>query len=203
MPYHLTVKDIRKHTGLTINFIRRCLKEMPAVFTPHTARGENNTLLFDDNVYPLFDRIKQFKEQDKLTLPEIKKRLNYEPMKPDDLPDKLPSQTLSNRPIKPYETVSESSERGQNIIKELYERLLEERDKSYQILLNEKQQVIDSLKGSLNLLTDGRSLEEIRKEAEVKKKRKTEILDRLEELEGRWFKRQEKAALLQELRDLD
>jgi len=56
---------------------------------------------------------------------------------------------------------------------------------------------------TLNLLTDGRSPDEIKKEAEEKRKRKKEIFDQLEELKDRWFKGKEKQALIDELRSLD
>jgi len=194
MLYHLTIKDIQKQTGLKDNFIRRCLSHMKDIFEPHISRGENNTLLFDDSVYPLFNRIKQLKEKDKLTLPEIERRLGYKPVKPDDKADNNGYQTLPNQLAKPDNI---------DTVRALYERLLKEKDKTYQTNLEAQQVVIDTLKSHVNLLTDGRSPEEIKKEAEEKRKRKEEILDQLEELKDRWFKGKEKQALIDKLRSLD
>ncbi len=194
MSYHLTIKDIQKQTGLKDNFIRRCLSHMKDIFEPHISRGENNTLLFDDSVYPLFNRIKQLKENDNLTLPEIERRLGYKPVKSDDKADNDGYQTLPNQLAKPDDI---------DTVIALYERLLQEKDKTYQTHLEAQQAVIDTLKSHVNLLTDGRSPDEIKKEAEEKRKRKEEILDQLEELKDRWFKGKERQALIDELRSLD
>ncbi len=82
------------------------------------------------------------------------------------------------------------------------ERLLEEKEKTYQTQLNVQQMVIDTLKSNLNLLTDGRSPEEIKREAEEKGKVKKEIFEKLEEVEGKWFKAKERKELLERLKEL-
>ena len=189
MPYHYTINDIQEHTGLNINFIRRCLRDMKDIFDPHTTRGDKNSIVFDDSALILFDRIKQLKEQDGSTIPEIKKKLGYQPEKTNKEDGKTWVQTLPEDTSKHHQTEQD------NLVKQLYERLLEEKDKTYQTQ-------ISALKTQLYLLTDGRDPEEVKKEAEEKRKRKVEILDRLQEIEGRWFKGEERKKLLEELRGL-
>lgn len=132
MSYH-TIKDIAKHTGLTVNFIRRCISTMRDIFKPHTSKGFNNTVVFDDNGLVLFDKIKQLKT-DRLTLPAIKQRLS---------PDKPDSQTLS----------TDCQADNNDKVTILYERLLDEKDKAYQAIIDSMQAKIDSLESQVKLLT--------------------------------------------------
>ena len=189
MPYHYTINDIQEHTGLSINFLRRCLRDMKDIFDPHATRGNKNSIVFDDSALIVFDRIKQLKAQDGLTIPEIRKKLGYQPEKTDRDGSKTGGQTLPEDTSKHHQTEQD------NLIKQLYERLLEEKDKTYQTQ-------ISALQSKLYLLTDGRDPEEVKKEEEEKRKKKKEILDRLEELEGRWFKGEERKKLIEELRRL-
>jgi len=204
MSYPFILKDIQKKTGLNERFLRRCLVDMRDVFEPHIGRGENNTLLFDESALVLFDRIKQLKA-DGLNIPEIRKRLGYRPGKPEKEGGETGGQTLVGfleKPVKPDEETS---------VSRFYERLLEEKEKthqaelkakSYQLQMESKELEMKAIKTQLYLLTDGRDPEEMKKEEEEKKRRKNEILDRLQEIEGKWFKGEERRRLLEELRRL-
>lgn len=194
MSYEYSLGDIQNRTGLKMNFIRRCLAEMKNVFEPHISKGENNSIVVDNNALVLFDQIKQLKEHGGVSLPEIKKKLNYHPTKPDDTVSQVRYETLQNQPVKPEE---------ENAIKGLYERLLEEKDRGYQTLLNAKTEVINSLQFQVRLLTDGRDPEVVRKEAEDKRKRRMEILNRLQEIDRHMFKGKERKRLFEELKNLD
>ena len=150
MAYHHSIKDIQKHTGLNIHFIRRCLIQMKDIFDPHTAKGgNNNAILFDDNALVIFDNIKQLKVSNGLTLPEIRQRLDNTLLKVDkgyeSDEQRLLNQRLIVNKLDNYE-----------VVKELYERLLEERDKSYQTEIKGYKSTIDALQSRLQLLTDGR-----------------------------------------------
>ena len=112
-----------------------------------------------------------------------------EPEKTDKSSGKTGGQTVIEDASKSYQTEQES------LVKQLYERLLEEKDKTYQTQ-------ISAFQTQLYLLTDGRNPEEVKKEEEVKKKKKKDILDRLQELEGKWFCGKERRQLLEELREL-
>ena len=201
MSYSFNIKDIQKKTGLNERFIRRCLEGLKETFSSHISRGENNALLFDESALVLFDQIKQLKEQN-LNIPEIRKRLDYQPGKGEKIGSKPDEQTLENLPEKLVKA-------EENSISHFYERLLEEKEKthkaemeakSYQVQLDTQKAMIDALQSKLLLLTDGRDPEEVKKEIEAKEKRKNEILDRLGEFEGKWFKKKERKELLEELR---
>ena len=216
MSYHHTIQDIHKATGLTANFIRRCAWEMKEVFDQHTTRGENNTILFDNNALSIFDQIKQLKEQG-LTIPKIQEKLDYKPLKPCKTDSKSAYETLLNQVVKPLEPEM------QDFSFQFYEPLLEEKEKthkaeleakSYQIQLEEKEKVykthlqakqveIEAIKSKLQVLTDGRDPEEVKRAEEEKRRQKVEILNRLEDLEGRWFKGNERKELIKRLRELD
>ena len=62
---------------------------------------------------------------------------------------------------------------------------------------------IEAIKSKLQLLTDGRDPEEVKRSEEEKRRQKVEILNRLEELEGRWFKGSERKELIKRLKELD
>ncbi|MBF0467169.1 MAG: hypothetical protein HQK94_19045 [Nitrospirae bacterium] len=194
MSYKHTLADIQAHSGLKLNFIRRCLSEMKEVFKPHISKGENNSILVDDSTFVLFDQIKQLKQNGGLSLPEIKSKLNYELVKPNEAPSQSGCETLSNQPVKPDEETA---------IKGLYERLLEEKERGYQALLNAKNEVIASLQSQVRLLTDGRDPEVIRREVEEKRKRRAEIVAEIERIEGHLFKSKKRKRLFEELKSLD
>jgi len=208
MAYSYTINEIHEKTGLKVNFIRRCITELKDLFEPHITKGENNISLFDDSGLILFDRIKQLKESDNLSIPEIRKHLGYQPVKPYEEGVNPGYETLSNQTVKPYET------REENLVNRLYERLLQEKERAYQTeievkekscqaVLEAKSNVISSLQQQLKLLTNGKDPEAQRQEAEAKRKRKAEIIDRLIELDGHVFKGRERKRLLKELRGLE
>jgi hypothetical protein len=74
MKYKHSIKDIHKKTGLEIPFIRKCVKTMPEIFKNECIRSDKNKILFSDNVYIIFDHIRQFKE-DLLTVKDMQSRL--------------------------------------------------------------------------------------------------------------------------------
>ena len=176
------------------------------ILAPHITRGENNALLFNESALVVFDRVKQLKEDD-LTIPEIRKRLGYRYAgKQGDESEGTSGQGLVEFSDKVVKDDAEIS------ISEFYERLLEEKEKThlaeleargYRVQLETKQAQIDALQSKLQLLTDGRDPEEIKRSEEEKRRQKVDILNRLEELEGRWFKGSERKELIKRLRELD
>ena len=194
MATRYTLEDIASHTGAKVELLRSFYQDLKPILEPFSSRGDKNRLYFDASGFKVFEQAYQMKTKQGMTRAEIKGKLTEELQNSNQIDNKTHqnSNQTANVPLFILEKLEEASN-----------KVFEAERRSYKAQLEAKQQVIDSLKGSLNLLTDGRSLEEIRKEAEAKKKRKTEILDRLEELEGRWFKRKEKEELIQELRELD
>ena len=201
-----TLKDIQQQTGLKERFLRRCMDGLKDILAPHITRGENNALLFNESALVVFDQVKQLKEDD-LTIPEIRKRLGYRYAgKHDDEVEETSGQGLveiSDKVVKGDDEIS---------ISKFYERLLDEKEKThqaeleargYRVQLETKQAQIDALQSKLQLLTDGRDPEEVKRSEEEKRRQKVEILNRLEELEGRWFKGGERKELIKKLRELD
>ena len=80
-----TIDEIQKQTGLQIYFIRKCLKVLNDILSPHIQRGEHNSLLFNDNALVIFDQIKQLKEQG-LSIVEIEKQLQTIKTETSDVP---------------------------------------------------------------------------------------------------------------------
>jgi hypothetical protein len=194
MATRYTIEDIASHTGAKVELLRSFYHDLKPIFEPFSSRGDKNRLYFDASGFKVFEQAYQMKTQQGLTRAEIKNKLTEELLNSNKTDTKTHPNSDKAETIPLF--ILEKLEEANN-------KVFEAERRSYQAQLEAKEQIINSLKGSLNLLTDGRSLEEVRKEAEAKKKRKTEILDRLEELENKWFKRQEKVVLLQELRELD
>ena len=194
MATRYTLEDIASHTGAKVELLRNFYQDLKLILAPLSSRGDKNRLYFDASGFKVFEQAYQLKTQHGMTRPEIKRKLEEELLNSSQTEVKTPPNNDQTEAIPLF--ILEKLEEVSN-------KAFEAERRSYLAQLEAKEQVINSLKGSLNLLTDGRSLEEVKKEAEVKQKRKNAILDRLEVLEGKWFKRQEKAALLQELRELD
>ncbi len=56
-----TIDYIAKDMGFTIPFVRKCLKQMDAIFKNCYKKGEFNRIYFNQNGYVIFDQIKQLK----------------------------------------------------------------------------------------------------------------------------------------------
>ncbi len=69
-----TIKDIVKLTSIKEPFVRRCIRELDDILKPYIKRGARNSIVFDSDAIPIFDKIKQGKENG-LLLPTIKEDL--------------------------------------------------------------------------------------------------------------------------------
>ena len=171
MATRYTLEDIASHTGAKVELLRNFYQDLKLILAPLSSRGDKNRLYFEASGFKVFEQAYQLKTQQGMTRPEIKRRLEEELLNSSQ----TEGETLQNNDQ--TETIPLF------ILKKLEEvsnKAFEAERRSYLAQLETKEQVINSLKGSLNLLTDGRSLEEVRKEAEVKRKRKNAILDRLD-----------------------
>jgi hypothetical protein len=175
MATRYTLEDIASHTGAKVELLRNFYQDLKLILEPLSSRGNKNRLYFDAGGFKVFEQAYQLKTQHGMTRPEIKRKMEEELLNSS----KTEGETLPNSdkteaiPLFILEKLEEVSNKA-----------FEAERRSYLAQLEAKEQVINSLKGSLNLLTDGRSLEEVKKDVEVKRKRKNAILDRLEELEG-------------------
>lgn len=134
--YKHDVNGLQLATGLTAQFIRRCVRAMPELLKGETIRSDKNKLLFTDNALVIFDRVKQLK-QDRLTIGEMK--------------DKL----YAGRKQTQVEPATMEKRRSSQAV-ELYERLISDKDKAlnYKDALIQRQQAeIEQLKEQLKLLT--------------------------------------------------
>ena len=195
------LEDIAKLTGLKEAFLRRCIGRYQKAFEPHIKRGDKNSLLFDDNAVVLFDKIKQLKEKG-LNLNEIDKEINMINSKTNKHSE-TEHPNIDNTLLKIIEekVVKHNKDKDDRVI-ELYDKLLEEREKR----LTEKEEVIDNLKKQILLLTDGKTIEEVKEEENKKRQRanrQAEIITELDMYDGKLFAKSRRKALLDELRELN
>ena len=66
----LTINELSKRTGLSVDYIRSCQKQMGDILTPYIHQGSMNQCWFDRRGVVIFEKIKQLKDQG-LSLPDI------------------------------------------------------------------------------------------------------------------------------------
>lgn len=172
MNYPNTIQSIISYTGLSYSFITKCLKAMPEIFDTYSIRGDNNSILLDNNALVIFDKIKQLKEKGytiATTKLELMKNLNKQ--------EKTEVENSGNQ---------EESSTSLVLVKAL-ENSFSELLKAKEEVIKTKDEVIEShkrevleLKNQILLITDGRSPEQIRNE-QLQKER--EILEKQQKLE--------------------
>lgn len=196
MSNQYTIQDLVKLTALKEPFLRRCIRECKSSFEGTFIRGDNNSMLFDDNGLILFDRVKQWKESGH-NLMDIKKLLEND--------------------LEAGSFVQEDeSEVRSEVDPGLMDTMMRELRSSHTEVVQTKQEVLDakedlirSLKQQMYLLTDGRTPDEIKKVKEIeerdkktfqdKRLRQVSIIGELKALEGRMFASKRRMELLKEL----
>ena len=168
----LTLDELSERTDLKVNYIRRCMKALSVVLSPHVKRGDNNSLLFDEKSLPIFKEVKALQE-DGLTLAAIKERLE------GDLNGRRSVEKVTagvcQTPVKSDERIYEVLD----AVMDLQARLSQEKDKVFQErearLRDEKaqalkvvqlEQEIKRLQDELKRLPDGMDPEALAKEWE-------------------------------------
>lgn len=191
----LTIEELSKHTGLSINFLRKCQNKISDILKPYIKRGNKNKLLFDNNAVVLFNEIRQMKERG-LSIPDIKsgleKSLNSNEIKGSNL-----SQTENNTEL--YERIIEIEKRH------AADQLEWEKERA------EKEKALEILKNELKFLPEGKSIKELnndyflrQKELLKQEKQKTERLRILGDLKNLGiFSYKKKQNLLNELERLN
>ncbi len=191
----LTIEELSKHTGLSINFLRKCQNKIGDILMPYIKRGNKNKLLFDNNAIAIFNEIRHMKEKG-FSIPDIKKGLE--------------NSLNSNK------TKSSSLSQTENNI-ELYERIieLEKRHAADQLEWEkerlDKAHALETLKNELKFLPEGKSIKELnndyflrQKELLKQEKQKTERLRILGSLKNLGiFSYKKKQNLLNELEKLN
>lgn len=212
MEHPYSLRDIQKETGLKYDFLRRIVKEIPELADAHAVKGLNNALFFDTNGLICFREIGKMKESG-YTLPTIKEQLlsslpNPKKQTPGHVTEAQPNQgtQADNVLLKLLET-AQASER------ESYKQTLAAKDE----LIEQQKSAIQVLKTGLNLLTDGRTPEEVQRENKEKEQelatlRQTKIRKEeqgreyqrlIQELEQtRWYQKKKRRLILVQLREL-
>lgn len=167
MEYHFDLPSIEKETGLNENFLRRIIKDLPEIVEAYGQKKAHNKIFFSDNGLQLFINAGHLK-RDGVTLPNIISSLKQ------GLPNKvkegakLAAEPQSNENQFSYLTMFESIVKTSQ---DQSERAFEAALKSREELINQQKSHIEDLRGSLRLLTDGRSPEEINREKEEQQRR--------------------------------
>ena len=162
-----TIENIAKDTGLTVAFIRKCIKHMDTILKPHYNKGDFNQLLFTENGYVIFDNIKQLKAQG-LNVNAIKEFLEQQ------MPQRGKQEETVNKPMvnsmpadmslfnKLFEEkearLKERADHQQKIMDLEKISLKEQADQQQRIL--ELEHLSEHLKTQLLYITDGKSPEE-------------------------------------------
>lgn len=167
-----SIKDLESLTGLKYQFLRECLKQFPGLFKQHTKHGNKNKILLDEAVFPIFDRIKQMKEQG-LSMPEI--RLRLEQAFPDQFPQPPPTPTAQDTPPQTLSNNLQTPHYIQQLF-DLHEKISQLKDQHLKDLQEKEKEIYDlirrneALEGEIKMLPDGKSPDDIRKEYEARQR---------------------------------
>ena len=196
--------------GLTVAFIRKCIKQLDSILKPHYHRGDSNQIMFTESGYIIFDQIKQLKEKG-LNINAIKTHLEQQ-LNTDSQQDYEPIQADIANPILTDINLLKKlfAEKELRLTEKLQhqQRIFElEHLSQHQQRISELEHLSEHLKGQLLYLTDGRTPEEVKQQwqqEQMDKQRIAWILKELENLEGifsvvNYFKRKK---LYKELKDL-
>lgn len=212
MKHPYNVHDISKSTGLNYHLILRLIKNLSKFFYNEIITGDKNEKFFSENARRILGRIAELRQGDIRTTKELKSALeNDKVYKTEHKIHETEVQNGANQNTNHIKhTPSDMGFFAQ--AKEFYELLeiknaqvLEEKEKRIQ----EKEQIIlyknkvESLESRLLLLTDGKSVEEMKKEAEEKKDTKNKLFDELHSLDGKWFCSHKRKDIIVKLRELD
>jgi hypothetical protein len=144
-----TVDYIAKDMGLSIPFIRKCLKQLDKLLKPHYSRGDSNQIIFTESGYVIFDQIKRLKAQG-LNINIIKEHLEQH----------IHQATKSEEAA--IQSVVKHMPNDFDMFNKLFaekEARLKERAEHQQRIL-ELENLSDHLKSQLLYITDGKSPEE-------------------------------------------
>ena len=166
-----TIQDLSSETGLTVSFIRRCLKAFARLFEPHLKRGNFNQILLDVEGYVLFDKIKQLKQRE-LSLPEIQHYLEQE------FPEKFSQfSSESSQQAGPSQTLTNPDQTHGYLEKifELQQDRLNDRDRYLQDLqekdarIHDLQRKVDALEGQMKGLPSGKTPADVMQDYETQR----------------------------------
>jgi len=197
------VDDLVRRTGLARKFIQRCNAELANVLDPYRMTGENNKFLYNSSGLFVFDEIARLKSNG-ARMADIRQHLSSDLGKPGSRMETL-EEVAETRRAGEAPTASEE-------VRDAYERVIEAKDETIRItreagerLVSEKAAQVEVLQQQVRLLTDGRTIEEVRaekKERRARHTRRVTLLANLRETKG-LFQTRRRAQLIHNLSALD
>ena len=172
-----TIDDLQQRTGLPKDYLERISAKLSSLLLDLDFRknGEKNRALYNTSGLFIFDRVKALHEAG-LNRPQIVKKLEQELRNSNQATGETPG---NEQPNSSYTDIIALQRFLKEAISEPYKEVIQAL-KGQVAELREKQE----------LLTDGRSVEEVRKEQEMLKKyheEKTKIIDDLIKNENRFW----------------
>jgi len=188
-----TIEYIAKDTGLTVAFIRKCLKHMEKILKPHCQKGDFNQLLFTESGYIIFDQIKQLKAQGlninairdyfEQHLAQVCKQEQTPTQHIQDIRNPMSTDmSLFNKLFEEKDARLQERAEHQQKIMELEKFSLKERAEHQKRIL-ELENLSDHLKSQLLYITDGKSPEEYKNswyQEQMEKQRLETISEKLQ-----------------------
>lgn len=212
MEHPYSLRDIQKETGLKYDFLRRIVKEIPELADAHAVKGLNNALFFDTNGLICFREIGKMKELG-YTVPTIKEQILSSLPNPKKQALGQVAEAQPNPSTQADNVLLKLLETAQTSERESYKQTLAAKDE----VIEQQKNAIQVLKTGLNLLTDGRSPEDVQREHKEKEQelaalrqskiRKEEqgreyqrLIQALEQT--RWYQKKRRRLILEQLREL-
>jgi len=144
-----TIDYISTDMGLSIPFIRKCLKQLDKILKPHYSRGDSNQIIFTESGYVIFDQIKRLKAQG-LNINIIKEHLEQQLHQTSKSEETAIQSVVKHMP--------EDFDMFNKLFEEKEARLKERAEHQKRIL--ELEHLSEHLKTQLLYITDGKSPEE-------------------------------------------
>ena len=174
-----TVGDIEEATGLSRRYIDKAYSQLSDVLKPHRIKGDYNRVLYDDSALVIFQRVAQLRAEEK-HLPEISGIINGE----YESASKPGGETHAN-PVVKRESDGQASLDEFQLLEELkaaHRREVLAVEQSKREALGLKDQVIETVRDQMKMLTEGKTPEQFRAEQaqqEIERQRERQELERL------------------------
>jgi len=174
-----TIEYIAKDTGLSVPFIRKCVKQLENILKPHCTKGDFGRILFTESGYVIFDQIKQLKAQG-LNIAVIKEVLEQE-IHQKSKHDEADGQNIVNHISTDMNLLNKLFEEKDARLKEQAEN--QKRIAEHQQRIFELEHLSSHLKEQLLYITDGKSPDEYKSawyQEQMEKQRLETISEKLQ-----------------------
>jgi len=187
-----TIEYIAKDTGLSVPFIRKCVKQLENILKPHCTKGDFGRILFTESGYVIFDQIKQLKAQGlniavikELLEQEIHQKSKHDEADGQNIVNHISTDmNLLNKLFEEKDARLKEQAENQKRIAEHQQRIFElEHLSQHQQRINELEKLSDHLESQLLYITDGKSPEEYKSawyQEQMEKQRLETISEKLQ-----------------------